>query len=1062
MSNSHTLMTRRNFFKTSALLGGTVLGANAFEQVTSTGFGREKVHYPLNDSDNVIYSVCLNCRTDCPIKVKIEDGVAVKIDGNPYSIQNLNTPIPTSTNIDVAAKIDGGLCPKGQSGVQVQYDPYRIVKVLKRAGKRGENRWKEIPYEKAIEEIVEGGKLFADVAGEKNRVIEGLRAVRALSDANVAKAMAADAMDVGKGKMELAIFKEKYKEHLHTLIDPDMPDLGPKNNQFFMMAGRMEEGRKDFAKRWQFDAYGSPNWIEHTTVCEQSHHIAFKKITSQYELDEKEQKWKWKPATGHMKPDFRNSKFVIFFGTGAVEANFGPPIMANLMTNAIVDEGCKIAVVDPRMSKTAAKAWKWIPIRPGGDAAYAYGIIHWMFENNKINEAFLKNANKAAAKANNESSWTSATHLVRIEEDGPGKKLRASDIGMGSDYKFVAISNGKPVAVDANSEKDAVVGELFYEGEIAGIKVKTELSLIKEYALSKSIDEWAKEAGLDAEHVVTIAKEFTKHGRQAVAEMYRGVVQHTNGTYNGMSIIYLNMLIGNIDYNGGLIKGGGGFHIDGAKGGPFNFHKEDFEGKTKSFGHMLTKEGSHYENSSWFKKEGYPAKRPWYPHTSDVYQEVLTSAEDGYPYKIKILMTIMGTPILALPGGDKSIPTLLSLEKVPLYIANDVTIGETSMYADYIFPDFAIWERWGTPGTTPVAVTKMSKVRQPTVEPMTEEVTVFGEKQHAGFETMLLAIAERMKLPGHGKNGLGEGKPLTRPEHFYLKLVANMAFGENEGENLPEASAKEIETFKKARRHLSPLVYDYKRWEEASLDANGVNHFKRVVYMLNRGVRGEDFTNYINNVNSSDKILHKFGKMLNFYSESIATSHHSFSGKRFVGYARYNQAVDYAGKQIVPDGSNTLRLITYKPITGGQSRTQGPAYWLQAIMPENAIVINSQTAAKLGLQNGDKARIVSASNPKGEWDLGNGQTKSMIGTVEVVQGLRPDVVNVSWSFGHWAYGSRDFTINKEIIKGEKARGAGLCPNAAMAIDSKLTKTTLADPIGGSAVFYDSYVGLVKV
>lgn len=1057
MNSSTISITRRDFFKTTALLGGTVIGATAFKK-SSSGFGREKVHYPLNDSENIIYSTCLNCRTDCPIKVKIENGVVVKIDGNPYSIQNLNTPIPTSTDIDVAAKIDAGLCPKGQSGMQVLYDPYRIVKVLKRAGKRGENKWKTISFDQAIKEIVDGGKLFADVAGEENRVIDGFLAVRALTDPVVAKAMATDAMDVGKGKMTLDTFKEKYKDHLHVLIDPNMPDLGPKNNQFFMMTGRMEEGRKDFAKRWQFDSFGSVNWIEHTTVCEQSHHIAFKKITSQFESAE----GKWKPAKGHMKPDFRNAKFVIFFGTGAVEANFGPPIMANLMTNAIVQEGCKVAVVDPRMSNTAAKAWKWIPIQPGGDAAYAYGIIRWMFENNKINESFLKNANKAAAKTSNESSWTSATHLVRIEQDGAGKKLRASDIGIGSDKEFVVINNGKPVAVDPNSETKAVEGELFYVGNIKGIEVKTELALIKEYALSRSIDEWAKEAGLDAEHVVTIAREFTRHGRQAVAEMYRGVVQHTNGVYNGMAIIYLNMLIGNIDYNGGLFAGGGGFHIDGSKGGAFNFKEESFEGKTKSFGHMLTREKSHYEESSWFKKDGYPAKRPWYPHTSDVYQEVIPSAKDGYPYKIKILMTVMGTPILALPGGDKSIPTLMDLEKIPLHIANDVTIGETSMYADYIFPDFAIWERWGTPGTTPVAVTKMSKVRQPTVEPMTEEVSVFGEKQHAGFETMMLAIAEKMKLPGYGKDGLGKNMPFTRPEHYYLKLVCNIALGDSPEENLPEADAKEIETFKKARKHLTPLVYDYKKWEEACIDANGVNHFKRVIYLLNRGVRGEDFVKYIDNVNTSDKILHKFGKMLNFYSESIATSRHSFTGQRFVGYSRFNPAVDYAGKPVAADNAHMLRLITYKPITGGQSRTQAPAYWMQSIMPENTIVINSVTANKLGLNNGDKARIVSASNPKGEWDLGNGQTKAMIGTVEVVEGLRPGVVNVSWSFGHWAYGSRDFTIDGKVIKGEEIRGAGLCPNAAMAVDSKLTTTTLSDPIGGSAVFYDSFVGLEKV
>jgi len=114
-------MNRRAFLKTSALLGGSVACLNAIETVKTSGFGRSHIDYPLNDAENVIYSVCLQCHTDCPIKVKIEDGVAVKIDGNPYSIQNLNSPIPTSTDVQVGAKIDAGICPKGQAGIQTMY-----------------------------------------------------------------------------------------------------------------------------------------------------------------------------------------------------------------------------------------------------------------------------------------------------------------------------------------------------------------------------------------------------------------------------------------------------------------------------------------------------------------------------------------------------------------------------------------------------------------------------------------------------------------------------------------------------------------------------------------------------------------------------------------------------------------------------------------------------------------------------------------------------------------------------------------------------------------------------
>ncbi len=1057
MKRADKFISRRGFLKTSALLGGTAVCSSALETINTPGFGREHIDYPLNEPENVIYSVCLQCHTDCPIKVKIEDGVAVKIDGNPYSVQNMSTPIPTSTDLKTGAKIDACICPKGQSGIQTMYDPYRVVKVLKRAGKRGENKWKVISFDKAIDEIVNGGKLFADVPGEENRVVEGFKQVRALRDAKIAKAMAGDAMNVGKGKMKLEEFKIKYKNYLDLLVDPDQPDLGPKNNQFLMLAGRMEHGRKEFAKRWQKGAYGSVNFMEHTTVCEQSHHIAYKKITSQYLGN-----GKWKPAAEHLKPDFRNARFVLYFGTGMVEANFGPPIMANLMTNAITNEGCKIAVVDPRFSKTAAKAWKWVPIKPGGDAALAYAMIRWMFENDKINKEFLKNANKAAARKNGEYSWTSATHLIKFDNEGSGKKLRASEIGIGGDDDFVVMQNGKTVACNANDKLNPIEGELFYEGIINGIKVKSELQMVREYAFSKSMDEWADEAGLEVNDIVELAKEYTKYGRQAAVEMYRGPVQHTNGYYNGMSVIYLNMLIGNIDYNGGLIAGGGHYHEDGSKGGPFNLKKDAFDGKMKAFGHKITREGSYYEHSTYFQKHGYPAKRPWFPHTGNVYQEAIPSMDQAYPYGIKILMTIMGTPLLSNPAAHMSMSTILDLKKTPLYIANDVAIGETSMYADYIFPDYAIWERWGTPHVTPAAVTKMSKVRQPTIEPLTEIVEVFGQKQHIGFESMLLAIAEKMKLPGYGENGFEGGLPFKNIGDWYLKMVANIAAGDHKGDALPDADEREMTIFKKARRHMSLATFDMDLWEKACIDAKGRNWFKKVVYLLNRGVRGEDFVKYIKNVDKSKYILHKFGKMFNFYSEPVGTSRHSYTGKRFSGISQYNPAVDYGGRKIEGSSAYPLKLITYKPITGGQSRTQAVDYWLQAVMPENTIVINSQTALALGLKNGDKAKIVSADNPDGNWDLGYGRKKPMIGTVEVVEGLRPGVVNVSWSFGHWAYGSRDVVIDGSVVKGEKARESGLCPNAAMTVDSALKNSTIEDLIGGSAVFYDSYVGVVKV
>ena len=156
-----------------------------------------------------------------------------------------------------------------------------------------------------------------------------------------------------------------------------------------------------------------------------------------------------------------------------------------------------------------------------------------------------------------------------------------------------------------------------------------------------------------------------------------------------------------------------------------------------------------------------------------------------------------------------------------------------------------------------------------------------------------------------------------------------------------------------------------------------------------------------------------------------------------------------------------LQLITYKDILGGQSRTLPNNYWMSSILPENYLLINAGTAATLGFKDGDKARLISATNLDGKWHLPNFGIKDMVGKIKAVEGMAPGVVAVSWSFGHWGYGASDSFIDGKTIKGDKRRTTGLCPNAAMKVDPVLKNSCMTDPIGGSSSFYDTRVKLVK-
>ena len=849
-------LSRRSFLKGSAFLGGTALFAGSIKWVldqTPEAFAADA--YPLSKPESIIYGVCLQCNTQCTIKGKIQNGILTKVDGNPYSPNTMLPPIDYSTSLAEAALLDGKLCPKGQATIQTQYDPYRIVKVLKRAGPRGSNKWQAIPFDQAINEIVNGGQLFADIG--ENRVVPGFKDALATKDTKVIAGLAADAAAVAAKKMTLDDFKSKHAGELDLLIDPEHPDLGVKNNQFVFMAGRIEPGRNNFAQRFTLNSFGSLNWYDHTTICEQSHHIAYTYTTAQYADG------KWATGPNHMKPDTLNAEFVIYWGTGAFEANFGPTIMTEPITKSMTERNFKFAVVDPRLSKTAAKGW-WIPVQPMGDLPLALGMLRWILDNQRYDAKFLGNANKAAALAVKEKSWTNATWLVKIDDKGhAGVLLRGTDLKLvekkdttdpatnkttstwvtpdGTVYPidpFVTLVEGTPTLVSPTDDKNAVVGDLLVNTTAQGFNVKSGLQVLVDEVSIKTVEDWAALAGVEARTIVDLATEFTSHGKQAGVEFYRGAVQHTNGYYTAQALIALNLLIGNMDWKGGMSAGGGAWDAIGTKEGkPFNL-SADHPGKIGAFGIKVTRESATYEKTTLFKD--YPAPRPFYPYTSNVYQEVIPAAYAQYPYPIKILWLHMGTPALAAPAGAEQIKMLADTDKIPLYIADDVVIAESSMYADYLFPDITYVERWAFLGSPPPEPTKNIRVRQPIAAPVPEIVTVDGEDMPISMEVMMIAIGKALSLPGIGKGGFGAHGDFNRPEDYYLRGVANIAFGDAKdgAEAVPDADDTELDIFRQARQHLPKGVYDEGKWQSAVGEAL----WRKTVYVLNRGGRFESFS----------------------------------------------------------------------------------------------------------------------------------------------------------------------------------------------------------------------------
>ena len=80
-----------------------------------------------------VSSVCRECPAACGVRVRLVDGVPVKLEGNPAC------PVGR-----------GRLCAKGQAALEGYFDPDRLVGPARRSGKRGENRWEPIAWDAAV------------------------------------------------------------------------------------------------------------------------------------------------------------------------------------------------------------------------------------------------------------------------------------------------------------------------------------------------------------------------------------------------------------------------------------------------------------------------------------------------------------------------------------------------------------------------------------------------------------------------------------------------------------------------------------------------------------------------------------------------------------------------------------------------------------------------------------------------------------------------------------------------------------------------------------------------
>ena len=86
--------------------------------------------------------------------------------------------------------------------------------------------------------------------------------------------------------------------------------------------------------------------------------------------------------------DFENTDYVLSFGSGLLDG-WGTPVNIFQAHSRWCERGGKLVQIEPRQSRTAAKADSWIPINPGTEGALALGLAGVIVKESLYNADFV-------------------------------------------------------------------------------------------------------------------------------------------------------------------------------------------------------------------------------------------------------------------------------------------------------------------------------------------------------------------------------------------------------------------------------------------------------------------------------------------------------------------------------------------------------------------------------------------------------------------------------------------------------------------------------------------------
>jgi len=269
-----------------------------------------------------------------------------------------------------------------------------------------------------------------------------------------------------------------WDEALGTIADKIM-ELRKNNetHKYMLMRGRYSYMRDVLYDRMT-KIIGSPNNISHSAICAEA-----EKFGPYYT----EGYW------GYRQYDVQRAQYIILWGADPLAANRQVSYYSAAWGDAV--DSATIAIAEPRLSATAAKADEWLPVKPGTDGALAVAIAHVLLTEGLWNKDFVGDFS-----------------------DGKNHFLAGYD----------------------------VLPEMFEEKHTNGIVAWWNLEL------KDKTPQWAaKITGVPAEQIKRVAIGYGRAAPHAISWLGGGPCMQVRGSYAAMAVHALNGLVGAVDNIGG-------------------------------------------------------------------------------------------------------------------------------------------------------------------------------------------------------------------------------------------------------------------------------------------------------------------------------------------------------------------------------------------------------------------------------------------------------------------------------------------------------------------------------